>query len=55
MLPIHFLFIWLCDVYAYRIDICNLLLDIVFVWLDYYNYMTVDKLTCIVHVVLMFF
>jgi hypothetical protein len=48
MFFIHLAFLFLADFYAYNIEIVLIIADIVLIWLDYINFMTLKKLTVII-------
>jgi len=48
MFFIHIAFLVLADFYAYNIEIMLIIADITLIWLDYYNFMTLKKLTIII-------
>ena len=45
---IHIVFLLLADFYAYNIEILLIIADIVLIWLDYYNFMTLKKITILI-------
>ena len=45
MIPIHFLLLFV-DFVVYNIEISILLADFFMIWLNFYNYMTLNKITC---------
>lgn len=47
MFFIHLAFLFLADIYAYNIEIMLIIADIGLIWLDYYNFMTLKKITVI--------
>jgi hypothetical protein len=48
MFFIHLAFLFVADFYAYNIEIMLIIADIALIWLDYYNFMTLKKLTIII-------
>ena len=48
MFFIHIVFLLLADFYAYNIEILLIIADIVLIWLDYYNFMTLKKITILI-------
>ena len=51
----HILIICVCDIYAYSFEVISFVTDLVFLWADYYNYMTLDKPTCLAQILAMVF
>ena len=47
MFFIHIVFLIVADIYAYSIEIMLIIADIFLIWLDYYNFMTLNKITII--------
>lgn len=47
MMPFHLFIIVFCDIYAYEVEILSLIADSILLWLDYYNFMILDKPFCI--------
>jgi hypothetical protein len=45
---IHLAFLILADFYAYNIEVLLIIVDIALIWLDYYNFMTLKKITILV-------
>ena len=48
MFFIHIAFLIIADFYAYNIEIMLIIADIILIWLDYFNFMTLKKITIIV-------
>jgi len=44
-MPMHALFI-LTDIYIYEIEIGAIIFDALFLWMSFYNYMTLNKIIC---------
>ena len=45
MLPIHVIMLLLLDIWIYQVEIMSMVIDIVLIWLDFHNYMTLNKIT----------
>lgn len=54
LLPYHVLVLFLCDIYAYHFEVMSILADLGFIWLDYFNYMTLHKGYCMLEIFGMF-
>ena len=44
MFPIHIFLLIFCDMFWYEFEIMSLLIDLVLIWMDMYNYMTLNKI-----------
>ena len=44
-MPVHFVFLFV-DFIIYEIEIAAMLVDFFMIWLNFYNYMTLNKITC---------
>jgi hypothetical protein len=49
-MPIHLALIGV-DIYIYDIQILSIFINFIFIWLDFYNYMTLYKVTIIIEIV----
>ena len=50
MFFIHIAFLFLADFYAYNIEIMLIIAEIFLIWLDYYNFMTLNKITVLIEI-----
>jgi hypothetical protein len=50
MLPIHVIMLILCDIFAYKVEVMSIVADIGFIWLDYFNYITLHKVFCLLEI-----
>ena len=46
MIPIH-VFFFFVDIYVYHLEISIMVVDFLMAWLNFINYMTLNKITCI--------
>ncbi len=46
MAPIHIVLLLFFDCYMYEFEIPAIVFDLIMLWCNYYNYMTLFKLTC---------
>ena len=47
MIPVHIV-LFLVDIYVYHLEIAIMIVDFLMVWLNFINYMTLNKITCII-------
>ena len=52
MIPFHFLYL-IMDCVIYKFEVLLILFDIAFIWFNYYNYMTLNKLFIFIHLPLL--
>ena len=52
LIPFHVVFI-ICNFVFFDFEILALIFDTILLWLSYYNYMTLNKITIIVHLILL--
>lgn len=45
MLPIHVALLVVCDIYIYEFEILSFIINLCLIWFDFYNYMTLNKIT----------
>ena len=50
MMPVHLVFL-VTDIFVYDFELFAILFDVVFLWLNFYNYMTLNKITVIIELV----
>ena len=50
--PVHFGLIFV-DIFAYDVEVLVLIADLAFTWFNFYNYMTLNKIIIIVHLMLL--
>jgi len=50
--PIHFGLVFV-DIFAYKVEVVVLLADLAFLWFNFYNYMTLNKLIIGIHLALL--
>lgn len=43
MMPIHFIFV-LTDIYVFDFEISAMIFDGIYLWMSFYNYMTLNKI-----------
>ena len=48
MFFVHLIFLLLADFYIYNLEILIIIADIILIWLDYYNFMTLKKITVLI-------
>ena len=46
MIPIHVFFLMIVDIYIYHWEIPIMITDFLMIWLNFINYMTLNKITC---------
>lgn len=45
MIPLHVFFLF-TDIYFYEIEIGAIIFDVILLWMNFYNYMTLNKIVC---------
>ena len=48
------MFFILADIIAYDVEVILIIADFILIWLDYYNFMTLNKLTVLIEIVFQF-
>ena len=48
MIPFHVCFVFF-DIFAYDVEILAILCDVFLLWINYYNYRTLNKLLSLAH------
>ena len=51
MIPVHIV-LFFVDIYVYHLEIAIMIVDFLMVWLNFINYMTLNKVTCIIECVI---
>ena len=47
MMPVHAFLFLIADIYVYHLEISIMIFDFFMIWLNFINYMTLNKVTCI--------
>lgn len=53
MMIAHIFLLVFCDLYAYNFEVIGIIVDTLLIWLNYVNYMTLHKLFCIAHIMIL--
>ena len=49
MMPVHLIFLF-SDFYFYDFELFAIIFDIIFIWLNFYNYMTLNKIVTLIEI-----
>lgn len=54
LIPTHLFQLIVCDMYVYNFEVLSIVFNVLLLWLDYVNFMTLNKMSCFLQIGLLY-